>query len=66
MACDYQLHGGRIFLRDIETANYARAIGDVVTPDWFAATKITGQDKPGSLGPRFANTAPMPRPQVLQ
>ncbi len=44
-------NGGRVFLRDIETSGYSRSIGDVVTPDWFAATRITGEDKPGSLGP---------------
>ncbi len=45
-------NGGRIFLRDINTSGYARAVGDVTTPDWFAATRIQGEDKPGSLGPR--------------
>lgn len=44
-------NGGRIFLRNIRTANYARAVADVVTPDWFSVTRITGEDKPGSLGP---------------
>ncbi len=45
-------NGGRIFLRDVATSGYARAVGDVVTPDWIAATKIQGKDKPGSLGPK--------------
>lgn len=45
-------NGGRIFLRDVNTSGYARAVGDVTTPDWFAATRIQGEDKPGSLGPR--------------
>ncbi len=44
-------NGGRIFLRDIETTGYGRAIGDVETPDWMAATRINGPDKAGSLGP---------------
>lgn len=44
-------NGGLMFLRDIHTEGYARAVGDVSTPDWYAATRITGQDKPGSLGP---------------
>lgn len=44
-------NGGRIFVRDADTLDYARAIGDVVTPDWFAATRISGEDKPGSSGP---------------
>ncbi len=44
-------NGGRIFLRDIQTTGYGRAVGDVITPDWFAAVRITGEDKPGSAGP---------------
>lgn len=44
-------NGGRIFLRDVETTGYRRAVGDVTTPDWFAAVRITGEDKPGSAGP---------------
>ncbi len=44
-------NGGRIFLRDIKTTGYSRAVGDVTTPDWFAAVRITGDDKPGSMGP---------------
>ncbi len=47
-------NGGRIFLRDIVTLQYARAVGDVVTPDWFAATRINGEDKPGSFGPTLS------------
>ncbi len=45
-------NGGRVYLRDLDTTNYARAVGDVVTPDWVAATRITGEDKVGSLGPK--------------
>lgn len=44
-------NGGRIFLRDVRTTGYGRAVGDVTTPDWFAATRITGHDKPGAAGP---------------
>ncbi len=44
-------NGGRIFARDVETTGYARAIGDVKTPDWYAAVRITGQDRLGSEGP---------------
>jgi len=44
-------NGGRIYLRDIETTGYGRAVGDVVTPDSAAALRITGEDKPGSAGP---------------
>lgn len=47
-------NGGRIFLRNIQSTNYVRAIADGVTPDWFSLTTITGTDKPGSLGPDVA------------
>ena len=47
-------NGGRVFLRDIKTTGYGRALGDVVTPDWFAAVRITGEDKPGSAGPNIS------------
>ena len=44
-------NGGRIYLRDVKTTGYRRAIGDVATPDAFAARRVEGEDKPGSLGP---------------
>ena len=44
-------NGGRIYLRDITTTGYGRALGDVTTPDSAAAFHITGADKPGSEGP---------------
>ncbi len=47
-------NGGRIFIRDVKTTGYARAIGGVETPDWFAAVRITGEDKLGSAGPLVA------------
>ena len=47
-------NGGRVFLRDIVTTGYRRALGDVVTPDSAAAYRITGVDKPGSEGPDIA------------
>lgn len=59
-------NGGRIFLRDIKTTGYGRAVGDVTTPDWFAAARITREDKPGSLGPNITEycshppTSPFP------
>ena len=46
-------NGGRIFLRDIETTGYQRALGDVETPDSFAARRIQGVDKLGSQGPNI-------------
>ncbi len=44
-------NGGRIFLRDLKTTGYARALADLTTPDFAAAFRITGEDKPGTLGP---------------
>ncbi len=61
-------NGGRIFLRDIETTGYQRALGDVETPDSFAARRIQGVDKPGSQGPNiteyFSHTVTSPFPSV--
>lgn len=59
-------NGGRIYLRDVKTAGYSRAVADVVTPDVAAAFRITGEDKPGSQGPDVAEyfshppTSPFP------
>jgi hypothetical protein len=47
-------NGGRIFLRDITSRGYARALGDVKTPDWVKVMHIQGEDKLGSLGPDIA------------
>lgn len=47
-------NGGRIFLRDVVTRGYGRAVADVATPDWFAATRVVGDDKPGSQGPKVS------------
>ena len=62
-------NGGRIFLRDVKTTGYARALGDVShTPDSAAAYRIRGVDKPGSEGPDIAEycshpaTSPFPSP----
>ncbi len=61
-------NGGRIFLRDIKTAGYSRALADMKTPDFAAAYRIQGQDKPGSAGPDIDEycsqpvTSPFPSP----
>ena len=62
-------NGGRIFLRDITTTGYGRALGDVShTPDSAAAWRIQGADKAGSEGPDIAEyashpaTSPFPSP----
>ena len=47
-------NGGRLWLRDITTTGYGRALADVATPDYFAALRITGADKAGSEGPKIA------------
>ncbi|MEO7319149.1 MAG: glycosyl hydrolase family 28-related protein [Chthoniobacteraceae bacterium] len=61
-------NGGRIFLRSVKTTGYARALADMQTPDFAAAYRINGEDKPGSLGPDIAEycshpaTSPFPSP----
>ncbi len=62
-------NGGRMFLRDISTRGYRRALGDVShTPDSGAAFRIEGEDKPGSAGPDVREyrsnevTSPFPSP----
>jgi len=64
-------NGGRIFLRDVKTTGYARALGDVShTPDSGAAYRVTGVDKPGTLGPDIGEycshpaTSPFPSPMT--
>jgi hypothetical protein len=44
-------NGGRMYLRDVATTGYGRAVADVATPDYAAALRVTGTDKPGSAGP---------------
>jgi hypothetical protein len=46
-------NGGCIYLRDVETTGYGRALGDVATPDSAAAFRIVGEDKAGSQGPNI-------------
>lgn len=46
-------NGGRIFLRDIRTTGYGRALADIQTPDIAAAYRVKGTDKPGSEGPNI-------------
>ncbi len=58
-------NGGRIFIRDVSTSGYSRAIGDVTTPDWFAVTRITGDDKSGSLGPNVREYCSHPTTTVF-
>ncbi len=59
-------NGGRIHLRDVKTAGFGRAVGDVATPDFAAAYRVAGADKPGSRGPDVAEyfshppTSPFP------
>lgn len=47
-------NGGLVFLRDVKTSGYKRALADMKTPDFAAAYRIAGEDKPGSLGPDIA------------
>lgn len=54
-------NGGRIFLRNIQTIGYGRALGDVSqTPDSGAAYRIRGEDKQGSEGPKIVEYASHP------
>lgn len=46
-------NGGLVFLRDVKTTGYKRALADLKTPDFAAAYRIDGDDKPGSLGPNI-------------
>ncbi len=61
-------NGGRIFLRDIRTTGYGRALADIQTPDFAAAYRVTGPDRPGSEGPTIQEycsqptTSPFPSP----
>jgi hypothetical protein len=62
-------NGGRIFLRDLTTVGYGRALSDVsYTPDSSAAYRVRGADRPGSEGPDIAEycshsaTHPFPSP----
>lgn len=43
-------NGKRLLLRDITSAGYGRALGDVKAPDFAAAFRVKGTDKPGSEG----------------
>jgi hypothetical protein len=51
---------GRIFLRDVRTSGYQRALADMQTPDFAAAWRVKGEDKPGSLGPEIAEYSSTP------
>lgn len=53
-------NGGRIFLRDVETSGYRRALADLQTPDAARAWSIVGEDRPGSLGPKIAEYSSEP------
>ena len=61
-------NGGRIFLRDVTTTGYRRALGDVKTPDWTAALRVQGTEHEGSTGPNHVEycselpTSPFPSP----
>lgn len=58
-------NGGRVFLREVDTSGYSRAVGDVTSPDWFSSTRISGEDKPGSLGPKLVEYSSHPVSQAF-
>lgn len=45
-------NGGRVALRDVAAPGYGRAVADVATPDYAAALRVAGADKPGTEGPK--------------
>jgi hypothetical protein len=47
-------NGGRIFLRDVKTTGFGRALADIATPDFAQAFRVKGPDRPGSEGPEIA------------
>ncbi|MBL9171920.1 MAG: hypothetical protein JNL10_00165 [Verrucomicrobiales bacterium] len=53
-------NGGVVFLRDVRTRGYRRAVGDVASPDVGAALRVEGSDKPGSLGPEVVEYGSLP------
>lgn len=54
-------NGGHLFLRDVETRGYSRALADVShTPDRGAAYRVQGVDKPGSEGPTIVEYRSQP------
>jgi hypothetical protein len=54
-------NGGQLFLRDVQTRGYQRALADIAhTPDSGAAYRLQGEDKPGSLGPDIAEYSSQP------
>lgn len=63
-------NGGKVFLRDIQTRGYDRALADVPTPDSGAAWRVRGPDRPGSQGPGIVEyashpvTSPFPSPST--
>lgn len=54
-------NGGRMYLRDINTNGYRRALADIRhTPDAGAATNVQGPDKAGSEGPTIRHYSSHP------
>jgi hypothetical protein len=59
-------NGGRLFLRDIRTSGYKRALGDVShTPDSAAAYRLGSTDQPATAGPTLAEYASHPASQAF-
>jgi len=46
-------NGGRIYVRDVDTSGYKRALADLVTPDSAAAYRLTADEQPKSVGPKL-------------
>jgi len=44
-------NGGVIFLRDVRTTGYGRALADLKTPDWAPALRLGQHEQPATRGP---------------
>jgi hypothetical protein len=58
-------NGGRILVRNVRTRGYARALGDVTTPDFTAAFRMGADAKPGSAGPEITEYSSHPATSVF-
>lgn len=58
-------NGGAVYLREVRTRGYRRALGDVASPDVGAALRVEGPDKPGSLGPDISEYGSLPMTRLF-
>lgn len=53
-------NGGRIYVRDVRTAGYRRALADLQTPDSGAAYRMAEDEQPASRGPLLGSYSSQP------